>query len=107
MTTGIQNIMQIFFYFLLVVTVLLGITFAALNAEPVTLHYYIGVKQLPLSFLLVFSLVFGVLLGWALSFTMFLRARREIFMLKYKLKHMADTLGSDSEEKNEKTDVIL
>lgn len=92
--------MQIFFYILLAITVLLGITFAALNAEPVILHYYMGAKQLPLSFLLVFSLVFGALLGWLLSLMMFLRAKREIFTLKYKLKQITNTANVNTEEKS-------
>ena len=79
--------MRIFFYILLIIVVLLGITFAALNAESVTLHYYFGTRQIPLSFLLVFSLVFGILLGWLLHLAMLFRLKREIFALKKKLKH--------------------
>jgi lipopolysaccharide assembly protein A len=82
--------MRIFFYVLLILIVLFGVSFAALNAEYVTFHYYIGVKRLPLSFLLAFSLTVGVLLGWLLSFSMFLHAKRKIFTLKNKLKHVSD-----------------
>lgn len=78
--------MRIFFYILLILVVLLGITFAALNAESVTLHYYFGKMQIPLSFLVVFSLVFGILFGWILHLTKLFRLKREIFILKNKLK---------------------
>lgn len=81
--------MRILFYILLILIVLFGISFAALNAESVTFHYYVGTKQLPLSFLLAFCLTLGVVLGWFLSLGMFLRAKREIFELRAKLKHLS------------------
>lgn len=78
--------MRILFYILLVLIALFGISFAALNAESVTFHYYVGTKQLPLSFLLASCFSVGVLLGWLLSLSMLLRAKRKIFALKTKLK---------------------
>jgi len=80
--------MRIFFYILLFIIVLFGISFAALNAESVTFHYYIDTKKLPLSFLLVFFFTLGALLGWLLSLGMFLRAKRKIFALKMQLKRI-------------------
>jgi putative membrane protein len=81
--------MRIFFYALLALIVLFGISFAALNAESVTLHYYMGTLQLPLSFLLAFCLTLGIVLGCLLSLSLFLRAKREIFELKAKLKRIS------------------
>lgn len=84
--------MRIFFYLLLILVVVLGITFAALNAESVTLHYYFGIMQIPLSFLLVFSWGFGILLGWLFSLSLFFKAKREVSALKTKLKDANVTL---------------
>ena len=80
--------MRIFFYFLITLVVLFGIIFAALNATPVMLHYYVGTKEFPLSFLLAFSFTMGVILGWLSSLTMVLRAKRKIFQLKHQMKKL-------------------
>lgn len=78
--------MRILFYILLILILVFGISFAALNAGSVTFHYYVGTAQLPLSFLLAFCFTLGVLAGWLLSLGMFFRAKRKNFQLKAKLK---------------------
>jgi lipopolysaccharide assembly protein A len=82
--------MRIFFYVLIILTVLLGIVFAALNATPVMFHYYVGTKELPLSFLLAFSFTVGVVLGWFSSLMMVLRAKRKIFEVKHQMKKLKE-----------------
>lgn len=62
--------------------VLFGFTFAILNAEPVTLNYYIGTRILPLSLLLALALFFGALLGLLTSFTVWLRIKHENHKLR-------------------------
>ena len=46
-----------------VILILLGITFAILNATPVSLNYYIGISEISLSLLLVLVLLLGIVLG--------------------------------------------
>lgn len=55
--------MRIFWYILLLLLVILGITFAYLNATPVVFNYYIGTRTIPLSLLLLFALGIGILLS--------------------------------------------
>lgn len=55
--------MRIITVFFSIIIVLLGLTFALLNSEPVLLHYYLGTIKVPLSMLLVSILVVGSLLG--------------------------------------------
>ena len=40
-------------YLILLIIILIGISFAVLNSESVTFHYYGGARGLPLSVLLV------------------------------------------------------
>ncbi len=47
--------------------VLLGVSFAILNAEPVTVHYYVGTKSVPLSVLILGAWIFGVIIGLLVS----------------------------------------
>jgi len=55
--------MKIFSYLIVLLILILGVTFAILNAAPVAVHYYIGSQQLPLSLLLVMSFGIGLLIG--------------------------------------------
>lgn len=55
--------MRIFSILILSLVALLGISFAILNAHPVSVHYYIGARDVPLSLLLFLSLVLGILIG--------------------------------------------
>lgn len=47
----------------LLVVVLFGLSFALLNAHPVSVDYYFGELGLPLSLLLVFMLIIGAGIG--------------------------------------------
>jgi putative membrane protein len=61
--------------------VLLGVSFAILNADPVTVHYFLGVRQIPLSILIMSVWVLGIIIGLlASSFT--------ILKLKMELRHL-------------------
>ena len=56
--------MKILGYIILFLIVVLGVSFAILNAEPVTVHYYVGNRTLPLSLLLVLCFGVGLVLGF-------------------------------------------
>lgn len=55
--------MRIFSILILSLIALFGISFAILNAHPVSVHYYIGARDVPLSLLLFLSLLLGILIG--------------------------------------------
>lgn len=57
-------------YVFILVLIFLGVTFALLNATPVSFNYYLGVRTLPLSLLLVFSFSCGGLVGIAIGLFM-------------------------------------
>jgi putative membrane protein len=71
---------------LLVLIILLGFTFAGLNAEPVALNYYIGNVKLPLSLLLVLVLIIGCLLSLIASLIFGIKLKNENRRLRQRLK---------------------
>jgi len=71
---------------LVILTLLvLGLTFAILNAEPVTINYYVGKDTLPLSFLLTIAFLTGALVGLLIALVGFFRARRENRQLRKRI----------------------
>ncbi|MCP5143106.1 MAG: DUF1049 domain-containing protein [Gammaproteobacteria bacterium] len=74
------------------VCVMLGASFAVLNAEPVRVDFYLLVRDVPLSLLLVVTLTVGALLGAAVSFAWVLRTRMEVGRLRRRERAEAATL---------------
>lgn len=65
---------------------MLGITFAALNHDAVTINYYVGQHALPLSFLLVISFVAGCLLGLIVGFWILFKLKLKNYRLQQQLR---------------------
>ena len=72
-----------------VLLVMIGITFAILNAEQVQLNYYFGSKQIPLSFAIILSIFIGAILGVFASIGLILKSRKELSRLR-KTAEMAE-----------------
>jgi putative membrane protein len=65
---------------------LLGLTFASLNPNPVKLDYYFGSRQIALSLALVLSFGAGIFLGLFVSMFSLLKAKRDNRSTKSRLK---------------------
>lgn len=78
--------MRVISLIFLFVLILLGITFAGLNAELVQLNYYIGQISLPVSMLVVFSIGVGLIIGLFLAIMVYFRLRRRNYKLNSKLR---------------------
>ncbi|MCP4475814.1 MAG: LapA family protein [Gammaproteobacteria bacterium] len=78
--------MNIFTLILTAIIIAIGVTFALLNSEVVHFNYYVGEQMLPLSLLLVFSLIIGVVLGWIVCVPNRIRQRTQIYRLRRQLK---------------------
>ena len=78
--------MKIINFIIALFIIILGITFAILNAEPVTVHYYVGIKQLPLSFIMAITLSIGITIGLLIMGLITLRLKAEKHYLKKRLK---------------------
>lgn len=74
-----MRIIRLLFFF---IVLLLGLSFAMLNAEPVELKYYFGNWQTPLSLLLVTAMTLGVVFGILACMGIILRLKREVGKLR-------------------------
>jgi putative membrane protein len=64
------------------VFILIVVSFACLNAETVKLHYYLGTQELPLSVLLIGSLIIGMLIGLVLSWIKIIKLKIQLRRLQ-------------------------
>jgi putative membrane protein len=72
------------FVLALVVT---GLSFAVLNSQPVSLNYYFGNREIPLSMIVVLSLAGGAVAGVLVSTGLILRLKAQVGQLKRRLRH--------------------
>ena len=70
----------------IVVILLLVLLFTLLNAEPVSLNYYLGQVEQPLALILVVTFVAGALIGLLTSVVMILSARHDVSKLRKQIK---------------------
>jgi len=80
-----------FIFFLLIL--FLGATFAVMNAQVVTINYYIGTNRLPLSLLLVIILGVGGVIGWLAGFWMWVRLKAENVKSNFRIKSLEKELS--------------
>lgn len=78
--------------FILVFTV--GIAFSAINNDSVTINYYLGTLSLPLSIIVVISIVLGLILGASALFVGSLQLRYENRRLVKKLETSEQEINS-------------
>ncbi len=78
--------MRIIVYILLIIIAVVGVTFASLNAETVTFNYYVGIKHLPLSLLLILSFAVGSLFGLFFGLLIYAKTKRQALHYKKRAK---------------------
>lgn len=81
-----MKITRIISYILLLIIVILGLTFAAINANPVHIDYYFNTAEVSLSLLLVYALGLGILLGFFAAFFSIIKLKNQNRKLKHQLK---------------------
>lgn len=74
-------------FLFLVVLVVLGLSFAVLNSRPVSLNYYFGYSDIPLSMVVVLSLAAGAVIGVLVSAGLILRSKAQSSQLRRKLRN--------------------
>jgi putative membrane protein len=70
-----------------------GLSFALLNAGLVTLDYYLGTTELPLSMALLLALVIGAILGLIAATAVLIRHKREASRLRRRLSQAEKELS--------------
>ena len=78
--------MKLIYLIVALCIMVVGASFAALNATPVMLNYYIGQLDMPLSLLLVLTLGMGGLMGMAVCMSIMMRVQYENRCLKKQIK---------------------
>lgn len=73
---------RIFIFTTVVLVALGGLSFALINAESVTLNYYFGSLQAPLSLVMVISLAVGAAMGVIASMWAVIGQKRELAKLR-------------------------
>lgn len=74
--------LRLVYLFMALFVVILGVAFSVLNADYVTLHYYLGSIELPLSLILVLAMIVGATLGVFASLSFIIGSRRKSAKLK-------------------------
>ena len=72
---------RIIIYAVVLLVALAGLSFALLNADTITLNYYFGKLQAPLSLVLVIALAFGAVMGVLASMWVVVAQKRELAKL--------------------------
>ncbi len=78
-----MRIVMIIFYLLLI---LVGVSFAALNADSVQVNFYFKTVNMPISVLITIVLGMGVILGFILFLGKYWRLKSEFRSIKNKLR---------------------
>lgn len=78
-----KRIFALVFFLIILVS---GLGFAVINADTVTLNYYLGVISAPLSLILVVAITFGAVLGVLATIGMMLSLKREVARLRRTVK---------------------
>jgi len=78
--------MRIITYIFLLIILIVGVTFACLNAEPVTINYYVGKHSLALSLLLALVFAIGAILGLIVGSVVLLKQKTKNIHLHNRLK---------------------
>ncbi len=81
-------------YLILLVIILLGLTFASLNAGQVDFNYYLSTRSISLSLLLVYALGAGLVLGILVTVPAILKVKKESFQLKKRLKQAESEISN-------------
>ena len=78
--------MRIISYFILLIIMLIGLTFASLNSSPVIFNYYLESKEIALSILLTLFFGAGIFLGMIACIVSWIKIKRSNLKLKSQLK---------------------
>lgn len=77
--------MRIISYFLMLIILIFGMTFAILNSASVTIDYYLGHSTLPLSLLLVIVFALGCFIGMFVGVWLLIKAKIVNYRLTQRL----------------------
>ncbi|MEE9452111.1 MAG: LapA family protein [Gammaproteobacteria bacterium] len=74
--------MRILSIIIIILLLIVGVSFAALNSEPVTINFYVSDFQIPLAIIVVATLGLGFFLGIMINFFKVIQLKRAYRQLK-------------------------
>jgi lipopolysaccharide assembly protein A len=92
--------MKIISYIVIIILIILGLTFALLNAQSVTLNYYLGSLNISLSLLLVITIGLGILMGLILALFPILKLKTGNYHLKSHIKQLERAIENSQNSQN-------
>ncbi|MDX1838248.1 LapA family protein [Legionella taurinensis] len=78
-----MRLLMILFYLVLI---LVGVSFAALNASSVEVNFYVTTVTMPISILMTIMLGIGILVGFLLFLLRYWRLKRELAKVRNQLR---------------------
>lgn len=78
---------KLFYVLVISIVALVGLTFTYMNSQAVEIRYLSFNREIPLSILLLVTLVFGMLIGVTGNAVSLLRARRNLARMKRELEN--------------------
>ena len=78
--------MRIISYIFFLILLFVGVVFACLNHQEITVNYFVNEAHLPLSLLLVIVFALGGIIGLLVAGIVVMRQKLENISLKHKLK---------------------
>ncbi|QRN03921.1 DUF1049 domain-containing protein [Legionella sp. MW5194] len=78
-----MRLLMILFYLLLI---LVGVSFAALNANSVEVNFYVTTVTMPISILMTIMLGIGILVGFLIFLLRYWRLKRELARVRNQLR---------------------
>ncbi len=78
--------MRLFIWLFYIILILLGVSFAVLNAGHVQVNFYVTTLTLPIAVLMTTMFGVGLLLGFLLSLLRYWRLKMELLKIKSQLK---------------------
>jgi putative membrane protein len=76
---------RIISYIIILLIIIFGVSFATLNSTLVTINYYFGQSELPISLLLVLAFVCGCVVGIVVGFWLLIKAKLINYRLRQRL----------------------
>ena len=89
--------MRILTILLLVAVLIIGISFASLNASTISVNYLIGKKDMPLVVVMFINFVFGFLFCYLIMFWKVLKLKAKLHSAKSKAKEAEEKLSKVKE----------
>jgi putative membrane protein len=77
---------RIVLFLISLIVVVVGLTFTVLNADSVTINYYFGKDDVPLSLIVVLAIACGAVIGVIAALSSVLNVKRELSKVRKELK---------------------